>query len=167
MSLHIGIPLMLLAALIQATILPHLRIFGGHPDLVIILTMAWAFLDDGLEGAAWALAGGVALDVLSGAPLGFSSLALLPAVFLISLAETQVYRTNAVLTLGIAGTGAVLYHGLYLTGLYALMRQPIVLMPTLYYVTLPSVAFDVILVLPAFWSLRPLYDKLHPRGIKL
>jgi rod shape-determining protein MreD len=167
MSLQVGMPLLILAALLQATVLPYLRISGGQPDLVVVITLAWALLDDGVEAAVWALVGGVALDLFSGAPMGFSALILLPGVFLISLTETQVYHTNALFALGIAGSAAVLYHVLHIVGLYVLMARPVVLMPTLYYITMPAVVFDLVLILPTFWLLRPVYARLHPGGVRL
>ena len=39
MSLHIGIPLFIAAAVLQAGLLPHLRAFGGQPDLIVILVI--------------------------------------------------------------------------------------------------------------------------------
>ena len=47
MSLQVGIPLFAVAALLQATVLPHLRVFGGQPDLIVILVLAWAILVGG------------------------------------------------------------------------------------------------------------------------
>jgi rod shape-determining protein MreD len=167
MSLQIGAPLLILAALVQAAVLPHLRIFGGQPDIVVVMVLAWALLDDGVEAAFWALVGGIALDLLSGAPMGFSTLTLLPGIFLIGLTEARVYHTNALFALGIAGSAAVLYHGLHIVGLYLLMGRPIVLMPTLYYITMPSVVFDLVLILPTFWLFRPIYTRLHPGGVRL
>ena len=167
MSLQLGAPLLILAALVQATVLPHLRIAGGQLDIVVIITMAWALLDNGVEAAIWALVGGVMLDLFSGAPMGFSVLLMLPGVLIIGLTETQVHQTNPLLALVLAGTAVVLYHGLHIVGLYLLMGRPIVLMPTLYYITMPSVVFDVVLTLPIFWLLRPLYARLHPGGVKL
>jgi rod shape-determining protein MreD len=167
MSLQIGAPLLILAALLQASVFPRLRIAGGQPDLVVILTFAWALLDDGVEAAIWAVVGGMALDLFSGAPVGFSTLILLPGVFLIGLTETQVHHTTPLFALGIAGGAAVLYHGLHILGLYVLMGRPFVLMPTLYYITMPSMVFDLVLILPIFWVLRPVYAWLHPGGVKL
>lgn len=167
MSLQIGAPLLLLAAVIQATILPYLRVSGGQPDLVVIVALAWAFLDEGTEAAFWALVGGMALDLFSGAPMGFSSLILLPGVFVIGLIETQVRPLNTLFMLGTAGVAMVLYHILHIIGLYVLMDRPIVLMPTLYYITMPSIVFDLVLILPIFWLLRPIHAWLHPGGFRL
>lgn len=167
MSLQLGIPLMLAAALIQAVILPRLRMYGGQPDLVVLIVLAWAVFDDDREGMAWAFAGGLFLDLFSGAPLGISSLALVPITYLVGLAEARVYRSNILLPILLTGGGAVAYHVIYVLAIRFLagMAVPWLLVP--WYVTLPSLLFDAILILPVLRILRQWYDKLHPRQVRI
>src|SRR5688500_13003948 len=113
-SLQIGIPLFILASLLQATVLSHLRVYGGQPDLIVIIVLAWAILDRDQEGMVWAFVGGLFLDLLSGAPLGISSLAMVPVAFLVGLTEAQVYRESVGLPLLMASAGAFVYHIVYL-----------------------------------------------------
>ncbi len=167
MSLQLGFPLLLLAAMVQGTILPHLRIFGGQPDLVLLLVLAWAILDREQEGIVWAFVGGLLLDVLSGAPLGLSALPMVPIAYLIGLTEAQVYRGGTVLALLLAVGGALAYHALYLLLLNVLAGYPVAWAMSFWYVTVPSVLFDAILILPILQMLARLYERLHPRHIKL
>src|SRR5574341_93208 len=162
MSLQVGIPLFLLLALIQATVLPYLRIFGGQPDLIVIVVVAWSVLDHDVESMAWGLAGGLCLDFLSGAPLGLSALALVPLAFVVGLTEAQVYRANLFLPLVLAAGSALAYHLIYLILLRFLAGMPIAWSDALWYVTLPSVAFDVILFIPALRLLGRVYARLRP-----
>jgi len=46
MANYIGIPILLLAAVINATIMPELRLGNGTADLVFLLVMSWALLAD-------------------------------------------------------------------------------------------------------------------------
>src|SRR5512139_1480797 len=103
MSLQLGIPLTLIAAILQATVLPRLRIVGGQPDLVMIIVLTWSLLDHDREGMAWAFVGGLWLDLLSGVPMGISSLILVPIAYLVGLTEARIYRTNVALPLALAG----------------------------------------------------------------
>ncbi len=167
MSLQLGIPLFALAAVLQSTILPRLRVFGGQPDLIVILVLAWATLDRKHEGMAWAFVGGLFLDLFSGAPLGLSSLVLLPIAYLIGLTEAQVYRNNIVLPVILAAGGALAYHVFYALSLRFLVGHPLVWATSFGYVTLPSVLFDVILIIPALTILGRWYDRLHPRQVKI
>jgi len=167
MSLQLGIPLFVVAALLQASLLPHLRVFGGQPDLIVILVIAWSALDAEREGLVWAFVGGLFVDLFSGVPPGISSLALLPVAFIVTLTEANLYRNNLLLTLPLAAAGALMYHVLYLILLRFLADYPVAWASSLTYVTLPSVLFDVILMIPALRLLLNWYDRLHPRQIRL
>ncbi len=167
MSLQLGLPLMLAAALLQATLLPRLRVLGGQPDLVVVIVLAWAILDHGREGMAWAFLGGLCLDLLSGVPLGISSLALVPITYLISLTEIGLYRTNIVLPLIFAGAGALAYHVMYVLALRFIAGIPLSWAEIFFYVTLPSVFFDLVLIIPALRLLGRSYDRMHPRQVRL
>jgi rod shape-determining protein MreD len=166
-SLQLGLPLVILGAMLQSAVLPHLRVFGGQPDLVLLVVLAWAMLDPGREGMAWAFAGGLLLDLFSGAPLGVSSLALLPVAYVIGLTEAQIYRSNVVMPLVLGAGGALAYHLMLLLGLRFLAGYPVVWSTGFWYVTLPSVLFDVILMIPVLRVLTRWYDRLHPRQVTL
>jgi len=167
MSLQFGIPLFIIAALLQAAVLSHLRVYGGQPDLIVVIVLAWSTLDRDREGMIWAFVGGLFLDLFSGAPLGISSLALIPIAYFIGLTEAQVYRTNIVLPLMLTLAGALAYHGLYLLLLRFFGGVSLSWSEALGYVTLPSVIFDVILVIPALRLLSGWYTRLHPRQVKI
>jgi rod shape-determining protein MreD len=167
MSLGVGIPLTLLAAMLQASLVAELRGVGAQPDLVVLIVVAWALLNREREGLFWAFAGGLALDLFSGAPLGISSLALLPVAFVAGLSEQQVFRHNVVLPLAIMAAGGLVYHALYLGLLRLSMGYPVNWSESLLYVTLPSLFLDVVLIIPFFRLLGPLHDRLHPRQVTI
>jgi rod shape-determining protein MreD len=167
MSLQLGIPLFCAAVLLQAAVLSHMRVFGGQPDLIVVIVLAWSVLDRGLEGMVWAFFGGFILDLLSGAPLGISALALIPIAYVVGLTEAQVYRNNIGLPILMTVLGAAVYHILYLVLLRFFGGVALPWSSALIYVTLPSVMFDVILIVPALRLLDRLYARLHPRQIKI
>ena len=164
MNLQIGAPLMLAAALLQATLLPRFRVLGGQPDLVVVIVLAWASLDREREGMIWAFVGGVFLDLFSGAPLGVSSLALVPITYLIGLTEFGLYRANIILPIVFTAAGALAFHVLYALALQILVGTQIVWLEISWFVILPSVFFDLVLIIPALRILGRWYDRLHPRA---
>jgi rod shape-determining protein MreD len=163
MSLLLGIPLLLAAAVFQSAVLSHVRVFGGQPDLVVIIVLAWSVLDDDREGMAWAFVGGLLLDLFSGAPFGLSTLVLVAMAFVVGLAEAQVYRNNVLLTLLLTLLGTAAYHIGHMILLRFAAGFNIIWAEAFWYVTLPSVLFDVILILPMLRVLGHWYDRLHPR----
>lgn len=76
MSLAVGIPILLLAAVVQSTWLEGVRVMGGRPDLVLLLAVTWSIIRGVEEGALWGFMGGVFCDVLSGSGLGLWTLSL-------------------------------------------------------------------------------------------
>lgn len=166
MSLHVGVPLFALAALLQATVAPYFRVLDGQPDLVVILVLAWAILDPGREGMVWAFVGGLFLDLLSGVPLGISSLALLPVAYVVGLTEARVYRANVLWPVLLTAGGALAYHVTYMILLRFLVGFPLVWSVAFRYVTLPSIMFDVVLIVPLLRGLGWLYDRLHPPRVR-
>jgi len=166
-SLQLGAPLMLLAAILQATVLPRLRIFGGQPDLVLLIVLAWAVLDHDREAMAWAFVGGFWLDLFSGVPVGISSLILVPIAYLVGLTEAGVYRTNIILPLALGIVGILAYHLMFVLALRFLAGMPVAWSDVFFYVTLPSVFFDLVLIYPVLSLLRGWYNRMHPRQVKI
>jgi hypothetical protein len=63
--------------------------------------------------------------------------------------------------------GALAYHLMLLLGLRFLAGYPVVWSTGFWYVTLPSVLFDLILMIPVLRVLTRWYDRLHPRQVTL
>ena len=92
MGRYLSLPILGFAAALSSSILPQIIGFfiallgdlvpflentRGQLSLVMLLVMAWSIRSD-LEGSfAWALVGGIAMDLLSIIPVGVSSIALL------------------------------------------------------------------------------------------
>jgi len=75
-SLYYGIPIMLVAAVLQSAWLQDVRVLGGRPDVVLLLTITWSIIRGANEGAVWGFVGGVFCDVLSGSGFGLWTLTL-------------------------------------------------------------------------------------------
>src|SRR5690606_23370529 len=95
MANYIGIPILLLAAVINATIMPELRLGNGTADLVFLLVMSWALLADVRDAMLWAVIGGMLQDVLSIAPLGTSALGLGIVAFAADAVAARHVRAGA------------------------------------------------------------------------
>jgi len=83
-----------LVILIQATILARIRVLGASPNLLLVSTIAWGLLQSVREGVIWAFAGGLGMDLITGTPLGTSSLAAMTASLLTGLGRNRVFANN-------------------------------------------------------------------------
>jgi rod shape-determining protein MreD len=85
---------LVLVVLIQATLLSRLRVLGASPNLLLVTTIAWGLLQSVSDGVVWAFGGGLGLDLITGMPLGPSSLAGMTACLLTGIGRNRVFSNN-------------------------------------------------------------------------
>ncbi len=105
--------LLLVAALVQATVLPALLPFGVMPNLVLVLLLVWVALRGVAEGLIWVLAAGLGLDALAMDAIGTNGLALLPVALAAGLARRRFFHSGMIVPL-ILAVAATICHGLIL-----------------------------------------------------
>jgi rod shape-determining protein MreD len=158
----IAILLAALAATLGATFAPQIRILGGEPDLVFLLTLAWAARAPLGEGMLLAFAGGISADLLSAAPLGLTTAGLLLVVFAFDAVRQQLVGIGFVTVVAFALGGTLLvklvdYVGMTIAG-FAL--PPV---QTFGYTILPTVVYNLALLIPAYiivgWIMRAFRER--------
>ena len=166
MGRYIGIPILLLAALLNATVMGLFRIGGGAPDLVFLLVISWALLADVQDALLWAVIGGVLQDWFSVAPLGSSALGLVVVAFVADMLFGRVGRGNVLIPPLVAGVGTLIYHiglllALVLVGIAVPVGQGLI------FVTLPTAVYNMLLILPVYRLVGLVYGWLTPRRVRL
>ncbi len=162
MGAFFGILLLSLVAILKSTLMPNLRLLGGAPDLMLMMVVSWALVAPYTEAFFWAFAGGIAQDLLSGAPVGASSMALLMVALVGNLLQRQLYRSNIIIPLFVTLVGSVIAH-LVTMAVLALTGHTMNWIYNLAYVTMPTVVLNIALVLPVFIGMARLYERLNPR----
>jgi len=84
----IGFLFLILVVLLETSVLPFFPLFSTQPSLLLIILLTLQFLRFSQDSYYGAFFGGALLDLLTGRPLGFSSLTLL----LLSGAAGRVQR---------------------------------------------------------------------------
>jgi rod shape-determining protein MreD len=166
MGRYIGIPLLMIAALLNATVMVELRIGNGAPNLVLLLVIAWALLADVREAMFWAVIGGVMQDLFSVAPLGASSLGLVIVAFAADFAFGNINRRNLLIPPLVALAGTVVYQ----IGLMAVLRLVGYAVPfgiAITNVMIPAMIYNTILIIPVFRLIGLLHLWLTPRRVRL
>ena len=124
--------------------MPYLAIMGVKPDLMLLMVISWSLLRGAGEGMIWALVGGIGLDLVSGAPFGTSTVALVVLSLVAGLGELSVFRTHIALPLIAILIASLAYNLFFLLLLYA--RGCSIAWPdSLIKVVLPSTLFNVLL----------------------
>ncbi|NLS79327.1 MAG: rod shape-determining protein MreD [Chloroflexi bacterium] len=127
---------MVILVILQVVLLPHFSLHGIKPNLVLLVVVVWSLMYGAREGSIWALMCGILLDLLSGAPLGAASLALLVAGLLAGL---RLWRTiHAQWFLPALVAAASVAHDLVLMLLLQIGGHPLIWWDDLLRVVLPG-----------------------------
>jgi len=112
----------LVAVLLQGTLLARLPLPGGSPNLVVVLVLAVGLAAGAPAGMSTGFAAGLLADLLSDHPVGLLALCFAVAGFVVGLLETDAER-SVLWPLLIVGVGAAGTFLLYL-GLLAVLGRP-------------------------------------------
>jgi rod shape-determining protein MreD len=122
LQLAFGLIVLTLAALFQATILARLPMLL-RVDLVLVCVLAWSLIRGVAEGTVGGITGGVALDLVSGAPFGLHTGLLGMVGSLAALGEANLFRGNMPIFSLAAALATVLLHAGSLLVLQAAGQQ--------------------------------------------
>ncbi len=165
-SRYLSLPIMIVAAILQSTLMIEFQIRDGRGDLILALVIGWTLLAGADEGIVWAIMGGLCQDVVTGVPLGTSALALVIVAFGIGALVAPIGRGNLIVPVPAIVAATLVYHVLLL-GLYALLGRSVSPFDSLLNDTLPTAALNVVLILPIFRLLGALYEASFPRRVGL
>lgn len=104
----------ILGAVVQSTVVAQIQVFGVCANLPLLLTVSWTLLAGTGYGAIAALAGGLALDALSGGPFGAGTFALLAVALVTGLGEVNLFQWLGLLPYLAVLLGTFIYNAIYL-----------------------------------------------------
>lgn len=114
MSYYVGIPLMLLAVLLEASVLPMFTINGLQPDLLLVLLVAWLMVRGANETFFLAPIGGLLLGLVDHQAMGTALIGLAPLAFLQELRGAQLREGGIVMAVAFTVAMTVFYNFAYL-----------------------------------------------------
>ncbi len=153
-------------ALIQSVLFSRVTLWGAHPDLLLLVVMAWASARSLDEGVVWGFIGGLIIDLLSGGPFGATALGLVLAALWAGQPWGQGFGVALLRLLLLALLGALTCH-LVLLIVLAWTGHTVDWGFTLLHVTGPSALLNTILFpfvqQPAAW----LAGRIRRKGLNL
>lgn len=155
-------PVMAIVAVLQATIVPQIRLLGGGPDLVYLTVLAWSIHADLDSSVVWAFVGGICVDVLSNNPTGTTSMGLLLTVFAVSGIGQQVYRIGIVILAGIVLLGTTIQQ-LTIMGILTLSGYDVQWLTSIGFVVAPTILYNLVLIWPIYWIVRRFQRRIERR----
>ncbi len=161
MGVYLAIPAGLLTAVLQSSLMPHLRIAGATPNLVLVVLVLWVLLVRTQEGLVFAFAAGMTLDTLSSAPFGTAIVGLALATLLSGLGAANVFGSAWYLPYVTVAAATLCYGVVQVISVQAGGR----LAPfgaSLRYVILPELVANLVLI-GLFWGVVSVVQRYRRR----
>ena len=152
MSYWVGLPLLLLVALMEVSVLPMFRIYGLQPNLMLILLVAWLIVRGSSEAYVLAPVGGVLLGLVDGAPVGTALIGLAPLAFLQELRGSQLREGGLIAALAFTIVMSFFFNYVHL-GVFTLLGEAGEWGAASTRIILPTVLLNVALLPPLYWLL--------------
>lgn len=193
-SIYLAIPIMLLLAVVQSTIMPQFPILGFVPLLALLVALAWGLLHTLEQGVAWAFIGGLFVDMFSVTPIGATSLALMAAVTAVSLIKRNFPESRVLLPVILGFLATLVYWFVYLLMMrvavsFVINRPELGIDLLLQGSRAPGLAADItgqysinqttfgyglllafghgLLILPVYWTIYTIERLLFPRRVEI
>jgi cell shape-determining protein MreD len=152
-SYYVGVPLMLLLALVEVAFLPYFRILGLQPNLTLVVLLAWLMVRGEEEALFLIPLGALFLGLVQGGSVGLAFIAMAPVVVLYELRGVHLGEGQLFIAVAFTVVATVVYQGIYLLAFLAEGRGGDVLAAILR-VLLPVALLNVALFLPVYWLMH-------------
>ncbi len=158
MTIYLVVPLLVVVAILQTTLVPHVAIWGVFADLPLLVVVSWGLLRGPREGILWGFVAGLAVDLFSGAPFGAATLALIAVGLLAGLGAATVFRAHVTLPL-LAMFLATIVYDLFFLLVVRISGYPVAWLESLYRIILPSAVLNAVLTPAIFVVMRWLHAR--------
>ncbi|MEM7128560.1 MAG: rod shape-determining protein MreD [Chloroflexota bacterium] len=160
------VPLLGLLAMLQATVMGLVTIYGVKPDLILIFILIWTLLFGSKASMVWAFIGGIWLDIFGGGPLGASSLSLMSAAIVGGIGYMTLSRFNVVVPVVTIVVGSLTFYLTYLAILQivtatGLFTGALSFLPAVESIVIPATLYNTMLMLVVL----PVINRM-PQGVE-
>ena len=109
MQYTIAAAIAVVAALVEFTVVPYLKVGNAVPHPILVFGVIFAIASGFEAGLVWAFVGGLTLDILTQRPLGSSAFALLVAIGAASIVGSLFGRVRIVAPIVATAVASVIY----------------------------------------------------------
>lgn len=149
------VPVLGIVAIVHSVVMPRLAVAHVRPDVMVLLVVIWALLYGGQGALQIGFVAGLWMDVLSGGPMGGSSLALMAVAVVTGFFYSRFFRSNLLVPLAAIVAGTLVYSYFY-WALLAVTEHLLPVWETTTRLILPAAVYNGAIML----LLTPLLNRL-------
>lgn len=161
MRVAIGIVLLLLAALLQTTLISRIALLQGFSDLVLVVMIAWMLQPGNYTDWKWGVPAGLIIGYISALPDWVPLAGYLAAAATCQLLNQRIWQVKLLTLLSATLLGTLAIHIVTL-GYMFLSASPIDAFEALNLITVPTMLLNLILILPINGIMGELVKLLDP-----
>lgn len=150
MSYYVGISLVILSALLEASVLPMFRVNGLQPNLTLVLLMAWLIIRGADEAYVLIPIGGVFIGLVDGALMGTALLAMAPVALLQEIRGGQLNENGPLMAVIFTAVMSLVYNYTYLL-VFTIQGQAGSWVEATTRVILPTTLINLAVLLPLYF----------------
>jgi rod shape-determining protein MreD len=158
-TIYLVVPLLVIVAVLQASVVSHLPIWGVFVDLPVLIVASWGLLEGAREGVIWGFIAGVVIDLLSGAPFGAATLSLMAVGFLAGLGKNSAFGSH-VIFLAVTMLLATIVYSLLFLSIVRISGQTVLWWDSLLHIVLPSAVLNAVLMPLVFAVMRLVHRRV-------
>ena len=153
MSTAVGLLVVVVAVVAQLSVLPAFALFGAHPNLLIVLLVAWMTVRGQREALLLIPAAGFTQGLLDSQPLGLAMLALAPLILMTEVRELRLVDSALLPAVVLTALATLVYEGIVLLTL-AVSGERLDWLASVRDVLVPAAFANVLLLLPVYGLVR-------------
>jgi rod shape-determining protein MreD len=158
MTIYLVVPLLVVITVLQATVFARLAVWGVFVDLPLLIVVSWSLLQGAREGVLWGFIGGVAVDLLSGAPFGAATLSMMAVGLLSGLGKQGPFGAHVIFPVVVAFVATIVYSALFML-ILLISGELVAWIDNLFRIILPSALLNAALMPAVFFVMRVLHRR--------
>ncbi len=161
MHLFIGIPLILITAILQTTIISRLTFENGTANLLLIIIIIWGLHERSKGSWVLAIISGLLLTLSSNLPVGTYIISFLIVNMIVRYLNKKIWKSPLLVLIMVMIVSTLIEHAVtYLALVFIGQVNPVGLIFSR--ITIPSVILNLVWAFPVFFVLNHVLDRLFP-----
>ena len=155
---------LLLAIILQMTVVTRVNMLHGAADLVLLVLLAWIIHEQTDTHWRWGILAGLLVGLATALPFWIPLIEYIAIVGFVSIIQARIWQAPLLILFTAAFTGTFLINGLDFLFLW-LSGTPLVFEEVFNLVLLPSLVLNVLFALPVFGLIGEIAKQFFPAEV--
>ncbi len=157
----VAFPLLLLAVILQSSVVSQIKLLSGYADLPLLMLGAWALQSRVKSAWHWAVLGCVILSFVSNMPLPVLVAGYFAVIYMAQILQKRVWQAPLLAMFSVTFLSTLFIHILSFVVL-SLLGTPFEFVDVMGLITLPSLLLNMLFSTPVYAFMRELAHWVYP-----